>query len=468
MNNQKKRNRKKIIRAALIFVTFSLVWLSASACSDKSNYIPEPVKENIRKRIENGDSVGIVVGVIDAEGTRVYFSHGSKSMNEYKPVDENSVYEIGSISKVFTSTILADMVLNNEVNLDDPIEQYLPSDVKVPERNDKKITLEHLATHTSSLPRMPNNFRPKDPTNPYADYTVENMYDFISGYKLRRDIGEKYEYSNLGAGLLGHILSLRGQKTYEQLIIERICNVLGMDSTKITLTDDMKQRLARGHDPISEVANWDIPTFAGAGAIKSTAKDMLTFLAANMGVKKSRLSEAMDKTHKARVDAGKTMKVGLGWHIRDNENTQIIWHNGGTGGYRTFCGFIKEKKIGVAVLSNMNISADDIGFHLLDSSYELKEIKETIKLDPETLEGYTGIYKFTESKTDVRISREENKLVFQVIGQPNKFALFPESETLFFMKEVPNKVEFKKDEVGNITGLNLIRPNRTTEAEKIK
>jgi CubicO group peptidase (beta-lactamase class C family) len=123
------------------------------------------------------------------------------------------------------------------------------------------------------------------------------------------------------------------------------------------------------------VPNWDIPTLAGAGALRSTASDMLTFLAANMGIKHSKLSDAMDMTHKARVDAGKTMKIGLGWHIRDNGITQIIWHNGGTGGYRSFCGFIKDKKVGVVVLSNMNISPDDIGFHMLDNSYELKKVE---------------------------------------------------------------------------------------------
>ncbi|MBN1271538.1 MAG: serine hydrolase [Candidatus Aminicenantes bacterium] len=461
-------NHKKIIWSFLIFFLFIIPQLFSSFNNEKSEYIPETVKENIRKRIKNGSSVGIVVGVINAEGKREYFSHGSKTMNEYIPVDENSVYEIGSISKAFTSILLADMALNNEVNLDDPAEKYLPSDVKIPSKNDKKITLEHLATHTSALPRMPSNFRPSNPANPYTDYTVENMYDFLSKCKLMRDIGEKYEYSNLGAGLLGHILSLRAQKTYEQLLIERICNVLGMDSTRTTLTEDLKQRLAKGHNSRSEVPNWDLPTLAGAGEIKSTAKDMLTFLAANMGLIKSRLLEAMDMTHKARVDIRKTSKIGLGWHIRDNEKTLIIWHNGGTGGYRTFCGFIKDKKIGVVVLSNMNIGTDDIGFHLLDNSYELTEVKEIITLDPGVLESYTGRYKFLKSKTVARVFIEENVLVFQVVGQPQKFGLFPESENLFFIKEVPIKVEFKKDESGKVTGLLFHRTNRTTEAEKIK
>jgi len=358
---------------ALAFLGILSLGFSCASCGTKPSNISDVVKENIRLRLENGESVGIVVGFIDAQGRREYFSHGSLTMDGDKPVDENSIYEIGSISKVFTCTVLADMVLNGEVKLDDPAETYLPAEVKVPSKNDTKITLEHLATHTSALARMPTNFRPADPGNPYADYTVENMYEFVSGYTLGRDIGERYEYSNLGMGLLGHILSLKAGMDYEQLIIERICDVLGMKSTVITFTGEMEERLARGHNSTAEVPNWDIPTLAGAGAIRSTARDMLTFLAANMGIKRSALSDAMDMTHEARVEAGKTMKVGLGWHIRDNGQTRIVWHNGGTGGYRTFCGFIKDKGIGVVVLSNMNISADDIGFHMLDSSYELKK-----------------------------------------------------------------------------------------------
>lgn len=359
----------------LVFVGILFFIFSFVSCVVEKTNITEEVKDNIRKRIENGESVGTVVGIIDEQGRKEYFSHGTLTRGGDKLVDEDSIYEIGSISKVFTCIVLVDMVLNGELRLDDPAETFLPETVNVPSRNGKKITLEHLATNTSALPRMPSNFRPSDPKNPYADYSVDNMYDFLSGYTLRRDIGEKYEYSNLGVGLLGHILGLKAGMKYEKLIIQRICAVLGMKSTVIMLTPEMKRRIAKGHNPANEVPNWDIPTLAGAGALRSTASDMLTFLAANIGIKPSKLSDAMDMTHQARVDAGKTMKIGLGWHIRDNGKTQIIWHNGGTGGYRSFCGFIKDKKVGVVVLSNMNISADDIGFHMLDSSYELKKVE---------------------------------------------------------------------------------------------
>ena len=356
-----------LIHASILFLLFF-----SAACGTQAANISDEVKENIRQRVEQGSAVGIVLGFIDDRGNREYFSYGTLTKTGDRLVDENSVYEIGSISKVFTGILLADMVLKDELKLDDPAEVHLPEDVDMPSRNNVKITLEHLATHTSGLARLPTNL---NPANPYADYTQEDMYEFISGYTLTRDIGAKFEYSNLGVGLLGHILGLKAGMGYEQLMIERISNVLGMESTVITFTEELEERLARGHNSAGEVPNWDIPTLAGAGAIRSTARDMLTFLAANMGVEHTRLSDAKDMTHLERAEAGESMKVGLGWHIRDNGQTRIIWHNGGTGGYRSFCGFIKEQKIGVVVLSNMNLSADDIGFHVLDSSYELQKKK---------------------------------------------------------------------------------------------
>lgn len=429
--------------------------------------ITEEVKENIKQRIGNGESVGIVVGIIDSHGRREFFSYGKTRMNGNIPVDENSIYEIGSISKVFTCIAFADMVINREFNLDDPVEKYLPEEVKVPSRNEKKINLVHLATHTSALPRLSSNMQPTDPSNPYADYTVKEMYDFLSGYKLRGDIGDKYNYSNLGMGLLGHVLSLKAGLGYEQLIITRICNVLGMNSTMITFTPELRKRLAKGHDTKGEVSNWDLPTLAGAGALRSSADDMITFIAANMGLQQSKLTPAMDMTHEARVDASKNMKIGLGWHIIDNGKTQIIWHNGGTGGYRTFCGFIKNNKIGVVVLSNMNISADDIGFHLLDNSYELKKIKKAITLKPEVLDKYVGEYQLNGRKRKIAVTREGDKLLMQVTGQ-GKAQIFPESESNFFMKEAPVQITFKIDESGEVTGLIVHQGGKDTEAKKIK
>ncbi|MGB6268979.1 MAG: serine hydrolase domain-containing protein, partial [Olleya sp.] len=185
---------KKII-ILFSFLVFSVV------CNAQKNSIPEEVKAYVKSRIDNQINVGIVVGYIDGD-TVEYFSNGNSVITNGTPVNEESVFEIGSISKTFTTTLLALKVNDGSMRLEDPISKYLPKSVKVPTRNDKEITLLHLATHTSGLPRMPDNWSPADPNNPFADYTFKNLYDFISNYTLTRDIGAEYEYSNLGMGLL--------------------------------------------------------------------------------------------------------------------------------------------------------------------------------------------------------------------------------------------------------------------------
>jgi len=160
----------------------------------------------IKQRVDDKRSAGIVVGLIDADGRQRIVSYGDPGPGQ-PPLDGNTVFEIGSISKVFTSTVLAQLVQEGKVSLDDPAQKYLPATVHLPTRNGKPITLGNLAMQNSGLPRMPTNFKPADAANPYADYTVQQMYDFLSSYQLPRDPGAEFEYSNLGVGLLGHILS---------------------------------------------------------------------------------------------------------------------------------------------------------------------------------------------------------------------------------------------------------------------
>jgi CubicO group peptidase (beta-lactamase class C family) len=315
---------------------------------------------------EQKQADGLVVGVIEPGGRRVV-SHGG--------VDGDTVFEIGSFTKVFTSLLLADMVQRGEVKLDDSVAKYLPEGVTVPQRGGRAITLKDLATHTSGLPRLPSNLLPKNPMNPYADYTAEQMYQFLSTHELRRDIGSKYEYSNLGVGLLGHALARRAGMDYEALLRARVTGPLGMKNTAITLTPWMKEHLAAGHNAAGQpAANWDIPTLAGAGAVRSTANDMLIFLAAAMGYVKTPLAPAFAAMLVPRMPTGSpVMEIALGWHILTKDGEEQIWHNGGTGGYRSWAGYNPKSRTGVVVLSNRSTTAgvDDIGRHLLNPAYDL-------------------------------------------------------------------------------------------------
>jgi len=336
-----------------------------TACGEA--LISEETKALIRHVVNAGDTVGIVVGVVTPCG-REFYSHGTTTLDGGQEVNEETVFEIGSVTKTFTTLLLAEMVEDGEVGLGDRIEGYLPEDVTAPSFWDQSIRLVDLATHTSGLPDIPSNLRPADELNPYADYTVEQMYAALEEYTLPRKPGEVYEYSNWGMGLLGHILALRSGMSYEELVVTRITDELGMPDTRITLTPRMQEHMATGYRDKVPFPLWDIPTLAGAGALRSTARDLLTYLAANMGLQESRLYSAMQVTHQFRhvLNTG-NMQIGLGWHILVLDDGQkIIEHHGGTGGFASYVGMIKEKQTGAVVLTNTFDDFDYIGHELLE------------------------------------------------------------------------------------------------------
>ena len=416
--------------------------------------------------------IGIVVGVIDANGRRVV-AYGSLAKNDNRRLGGDTVFEIGSMSKVFTSLLLMDMARRGEVALTDPVSKFLPATVKVPERNNRKITLADLSTQSSGLPRLPTNMAPKDQANPYADYSVQQMYDFLSGYQLTRDIGSQYEYSNFAVGLLGHALALRSGMSYEALVRSRICDPLGMADTRIALTPEMKARLATGHSAtLNPVANWDIPTLAGAGALRSTANDILTFLAANLGYVKTPLAQAMADEVSIRKPIGGDLEIAYAWHVQNKDGNSIIWHNGGTGGYRTYMGYDPKARTAVVVLSNISTQAgpDDIGRHLLNASYPLVkaappvEHKE-ISVDPKIFDRYVGTYQLDQS-TLATVSRADDHFYMQLSGQP-KIEVFAENERKFFLKVVDAQFTFDIDPKGAVTQFTLHQNGRDMVARRL-
>ena len=333
------------------------------------------LSEQMRRLLEgfvDGDrqSVGVVAGVTSAEG-RVVVGYGRLSTDDPTQPDGDTVFEIGSITKVLTSTLLADLVSQGELGLDTPVQSLLGDKARIPARNGAEITLGHLATHSSGLPRLPDNFDPQDPANPYVDYTVERLYAFLGDHELERGIGETVEYSNLGYGLLGHALALREGTNYEMLIRGRILEPLQMSDTAVELTPSLRERLATGHDGrLRPTANWDLAALAGAGALRSTVNDLLTFLEANLGLRESPLREAMESARvPRREDPALGMDIGLGWIIAREGDREFVWHNGATGGYASFIGFDPEAGEGVVILSNSVVSVDGLAYRLFTRDF---------------------------------------------------------------------------------------------------
>jgi CubicO group peptidase (beta-lactamase class C family) len=313
-----------------------------------------------------------------------------------------------------------------------------------------------LATYTSGLPRMPSNFAPKDPANPYIDYAAEGLYDYLSNYKLAYKPGKHYEYANLGFGLLGHILELRGGKSYEELVVSRICAPLGMDDTHVTLSEPMQQRLARGHNAALEpVANWEFAALAGAGALRSTANDLLKFLRMCMNSADGPVAAALKMTLSQRRPRAKERDVSLGWFVASRFEDEVIWKSGGTGGYATFIGYSTKTRRNFILLSNAAAydANTNTGLHFVNAAYALPKLRRQVVVDPNVLASYAGRYELTPSFA-LTIRADGNRLFVQGTGQP-EIEAFAESETDFFARVVDAQITFDRPDTGATQPLTL-------------
>lgn len=435
------------------------------------------VRTVIAERVEQArQGTGMVVGLIGPDGRRV-IAHGRAAKGEPRVVTGDTVFEIGSVTKVFTALLLSDAVVRREVSLDDAVAGLVPG-WKVPEKG-RPITLRDLAMHVSGLPRLPSNMAPKDPNNPYADYTVEQLRTFLATYELPRSVGERYEYSNLGGGLLGHVLARRAGTSYEDLVESTVTRPLGMASTHITLRPEMRERLAAGYSPTLEPAtNWDLPTLAGAGALRSTVNDLLTFLSAALGYTPTPLARAFAQmTAAPRPTGAPNLDIALAWHVFTANGRVVYWHNGGTAGYRSFIGFDPARRMGVVVLSNSGspVGVDDIGRHLLDPSAPLLDkdspllrppvTRTALSLDSGALDRFVGQYQLAP-QVAITVTRRDARLFVQLTGQP-ELEVFAEAPTRFFLKSVDAQITFEVGPQGRAAALVLHQNGRDQRAPRL-
>jgi D-alanyl-D-alanine-carboxypeptidase/D-alanyl-D-alanine-endopeptidase len=450
-----------MMRAVLTALVLSVLAITSPAAQEPPR-VPDDaaIAAILAQRIDTDKrNVGIVVGVIDAAGPRIV-SHGTFGAADTRRVDADTVFEIGSISKVFTSLLLADMVERGEVRLDDPVAKFLPPTVRVPEKDGRVITLQDLSTHTSALPRLPPDFVVTNPDNPYADYTVAKLYESLGRITLTRPIGSEFEYSNLGAGLLGHALALRAGGDYETLVRSRILAPLKMTDTAIALTTDQRARLARGHNQRRDpVGNWDMASVAGAGAWRSTMRDMMRFLNAFVTTQPHGLSAAAGRMRSVERPALGAMSMRLGWQALNRFDTEIFSHGGMTGGYAAFVAFMPARRTGVVVLSNMLASAtgvEDIGLHLLDPRMPLERpasSRTRITLPAEALTPLVGRYELRPGFV-ATVTQEAGRLFVQPSNQP-RHEVFAEGPRTFFATIVDAQFVFDVDASGRAVSMTL-------------
>ncbi|NOJ38693.1 serine hydrolase [Bradyrhizobium australiense] len=399
--------------------------------------------------------MSLVAAFLDGERHSITV-HGQSGSSDNRPLDGDTIFEIGSITKVFTALVFADMVLRGELAPDDPAAKYLPAGIRMPDFEGAPITLMDLATYTSGLPRMPSNFAPKDWSNPYIDYTAERLYDYLSNHKLGHKPGKHYEYANLGFGLLGHILERRAGKSYEELVVSRICAPLGMEDTRIALSSSMQQRLARGHSAaLAPVGNWDFSVLAGAGAFRSTANDLMKFLRMCMNPADGPVAAALKMTLSERRPSAEERDVALGWFVWSRFGDELIWKSGGTGGYATFIGYSTKTRRNCILLSNAadydpNIA---LGMHLINAAYPLAKIRREVPVDPAVLATYAGRYEVSPTLI-LTVRSDGGRLFIQATAQP-EFEVYAESEAEFFCRVVDAQISFARPEGGGVPSLTL-------------
>jgi CubicO group peptidase (beta-lactamase class C family) len=337
----------------------------------------ESVRAALKQTVGARENVGMIAVIVDNGRTRMT-THGSSGAPNLA-LDGDTVFEIMWITKVLTSLVLVDMVARGEVAFDDPVTAYLPASATLNERG-RPITLIDLATYTSGLPNMPGNLPPNwwATPDPLADYTEAELYEFLSSHVPEYEPGAHYAYANLGFGLLGNALAHRAGTTYEELLIERVCDPLGLDHTRITLTADMREHLAQGHSLDGKPTPiWNFPALPGAGTVRTSVKDLTVFLRACMGLEQTPLSASLARLQETRRPTGLAgTDAALGWFVSSDENEEIVWKSGLSGGCNTYIGYSTRNPRGALVFSNflwqpLDQGTIDLGVRLINPDFEL-------------------------------------------------------------------------------------------------
>lgn len=446
---------------SLIAFAMAVVSLGADA-ADSTSLLPPRVEKAITARIAADEYPSMIVAVVDGDRSHVY---GFGKLDNGKTPDADTLYQIGSITKTFTATLLADAVQRAEVKLDTPVAKLLPG-FRIPSRNGKAITLGELAMQDSGLPRLPSNMLRATSPDPYAEYDAAKLKAFLAGYKLPRDPGSKYEYSNLGLGLLGYALAQHAGTSYGKLLQSRILGPLGMSATSASFGQPLDPRWAPGHDERGKpVQPWHFDALAGCGAINSTGADMLRYVQANMGRGENALQKAMQFAHQPRRPIGGDERIGLAWMTRHDKQVDVTWHSGMTGGYAGFIGFTDNGKRGVVILTNIQQSVDDLGFATLLADAPLAAAQTQIALSPQQLQEYVGEYQLAPGFI-LTIMRQGDQLLAQATGQ-GAFPIFPGATDRFFAKITDIRIDFERSDNGKVRSLVLHQNGHDAPAPKL-
>ena len=442
---------------SIAITCFALIPIAAAQnLTDQS--VETAAKPLIGSRLVDGLSFGYI------EGDRSGIVHLGRANQAGEKPSDLTLYEVGSISKVFTALLLADATLQGKVNLDTAANVANPARIRLPSRDGRSIRWIDLSTHRSGLPRLPDNLSPADPSNPYRDYDSKKAADFLNSYKLPRAPGKTQEYSNLGVSVLGHLLAQKVGKPYQQLLRERIAMPLKMTDCTVSLSADQSKRLATPHAQFgSPTSPWTFADMPGAGGIHATIRDMMNFAKAQLNPADGAIGEAIDLAWKQHTEADASgPAMGLGWMIAGDGQTR--WHNGQTGGFTSAIFINRKYMCAVVVLCNTAVTGkiEELATQLLQQAIGAEGQKSPntpgrdpngLPIDAKLRSRLAGRYQLAPNFI-FTVSDRNGHLMVAITNQPTQ-EVFPDSPTQWSYRGIKATLEFKLPKTGPATSLIL-------------
>ncbi|HTZ49743.1 MAG TPA: serine hydrolase domain-containing protein [Verrucomicrobiae bacterium] len=323
----------------------------------------DEVRQLLQSHVDQKLAIGVIAGLLDARGLR-FVSAGTSGNSARPKIDEFTLFEIGSITKIFTATALAAAAARGNLSLADPICKFLP----LSENGIGNRTLKEFVTHTSGLPRLPSGFAwwwnlLRHPRDPYADYSRRDLYAYLNSLNAGRLRRGKFLYSNVSAGLLGDALAAFENTDYPNLIARHVTTPLHLERTYLNIPSSEESFVAQPHNKFLRPTNlWTMTALPGAGSLRSCMQDMLTLASAALT---SAAPFAASMFQPLAPAGGPDRNVGFGWMLRHSASYQVAWHNGGTGGSRSLLGLELQTRRAIVILSNTSHSVDQLAIRLL-------------------------------------------------------------------------------------------------------
>lgn len=381
----------------------------------------DELRANLEQRFKNDRTGACIAAAVIENGTTasVYYCADPKKT---RPIDDRTAFEIGSVSKTMTAALLAELILQNQVSLNDPIAKLLPPGTKVPNYQGREITIGDIVTHTSGLPSIPPQWPLTDMSNPYARLTERDLLGALSATVLTRAPGSKWEYSNFAMMVLSYAIAKRSGKDLETLMREHLFAPLGMNDTYIAKRPPQVRAAPGFQSNTLPTSPWDFPVdMAGVGGVRATLPDMVRYVEAQIGTRTAPISPALAKTQEkvATVPGGPPM--AMNWILAPANGKTYTLHDGGTGGFSSSVGFDRASKRGFVLMSDTSLTAmggfGAFGVHLLDPSVSIDKPRLVATADAKLIDALVGRYRLS-SGLGMELRHKGNALTIQATGQP--------------------------------------------------